>query len=224
MDKGLAGGEKGPRGYPRWAVSLVWGCRSARATFHRLLYRTSASRPVIDRDLARWIEILGRRRSDERSPASDLVWLIARHPEFRNLFYLRVGREKSIRVKAFLEIAKIFYRPLESLYLYTENIGPGCFIQHGFSTAVDAKRIGENFWLNQQVSIGYSGIDDYPVIGDNVSVRAGAIVLGDITIGDNSVVGAGSVVLKSVPPNCVVVGVPARVVRRDGVDVREDLA
>ena len=62
-----------------------------------------------------------------------------------------------------------------------------------------------------------------PLYVDNVSVKAGAIVLGDITIGDNAVVGAGAVVMKSVPPNCTVVGVPAYVVRRDGVDVREDL-
>ncbi len=217
-------GGTGAGGYPGAAVSFVWACRSARALLHRWLYRVSAARPVIDRDLARWMEMLGRDRETERVSADNFVWLLARHPEFRNLFYHRVGSERRVGVRVLLELAKLCYKPLESLYLFTEEIGPGCFIQHGFSTGVGAKRIGENFWVNQQVSIGYSGVDDYPVIGNNVSIKTGAIVFGDITIGDNAVVGAGAVVFKSVPPNCTVVGVPAYIVRRDGKDVREELA
>ena len=211
------------RGYPRAAVSFVWGCRSARALCHRWLLRAVSARPLIESDLARWMQLLRRDRESERAPASDFVWLLVRRPEFRNLLYHRAGRERRVPVKILLELAKLFFKPLESLYIFTEDIGPGCFIQHGFSTGIGAKRIGANFWVNQQVSIGYSGVDDCPVIGDNVSVKAGAIVLGDITIGDNAVVGAGAVVMKSVPPNCTVVGVPAYVVRRDGVDVREEL-
>lgn len=211
------------RDYPRAAVSFVWMCRSARALFHRWLYRTTPARPTIDRDIARWMEILRRDKEAEGAPADDFVWLIVRRPEFRNLLYHRAGRERRIRTRALLEIAKLFYRPLESLYIFTEDIGPGCFIQHGFSTGIGARRIGENFWVNQQVSIGFASLDGAPVIGDNVSIRAGAIVLGDITIGDNAVVGAGAVVMKSVPPNCTVVGVPAYIVKRDGADVREGL-
>jgi serine O-acetyltransferase len=211
-------------GYPRAAVSFVWGWRSARAIFHRGLLRGSPARTIIERDMARWMEMLRRDRGTEPAPAGDFVWLLVRRPEFRNLFYHRIGRDKRLGTKALLEIAKLFYRPLESLYIFTEDIGPGCFIQHGFSTGIGARRIGENFWVNQQVSIGYSGVDDCPTIGNNVSIKAGAIVIGDITIGDNAVVGAGAVVTKSVPPNCTVVGVSARVVKRDGADVREELA
>ena len=50
-------------------------------------------------------------------------------------------------------------------------------------------------------------------IGDNVWLGGGAIVLPGVTIGANSVVGAGAVVTKDVPPDVVVVGNPARVVR-----------
>lgn len=210
-------------GYPRAGLALVWGCRSARALAHRWLRRVSPARPVIERDVARWMEMLRRDRATERVPASDFVWLLVRHPEFRNLFYLRVGAERRIGSRILLEIARCCYRPLESLYLFTANIGPGCFIQHGFSTGIDARSIGENFWVNQQVSIGYADAEGCPTIGNNVSIKAGAIVLGDITIGDNVVVGAGAVVMKSVPPNCVVVGVPAYIVKRDGRSVREEL-
>lgn len=51
------------------------------------------------------------------------------------------------------------------------------------------------------------------VIRDNVWIGGGAIVLAGVTVGENSVVGAGAVVTKDVPPNVVVVGNPARVVR-----------
>jgi serine O-acetyltransferase len=210
-------------GYHHAAVSFIWGCRSARAFFHYWLYRITGARPLIDSDIARWTELLGRDRGTERVRMSDLLWLIVRYPEFRNLLYHRVKQERRTGVRVLLELAKLLYRPHGSLYLYTEDIGPGCFIQHGFSTGVGAKRIGENLWVNQQVSIGYTSLDERPVIGDNVTIRVGAIVLGDITIGDNSIVGAGAVVMKSVPPNCTVIGVPAYIVKRDGREVHEEL-
>lgn len=50
-------------------------------------------------------------------------------------------------------------------------------------------------------------------IGDNVWIGGGAIVLPGVTVGENSVIGAGAVVTRDVPPNVVVVGNPARVVR-----------
>lgn len=61
--------------------------------------------------------------------------------------------------------------------------------------------------------------DKRPVIGKNVRVATGAIVIGDVRIGDNVVIGAGAVVVKDVPDNCVVVGNPARIVKKDGIKV-----
>lgn len=52
------------------------------------------------------------------------------------------------------------------------------------------------------------------VIGSNVWIGGGAIVLAGVTIGDNAVIGAGSVVTKDVPANSVAVGNPARVIRQ----------
>jgi serine O-acetyltransferase len=48
-------------------------------------------------------------------------------------------------------------------------------------------------------------------------------VLGDITVGDNCTVGANAVVIKSVPPHCTVVGVPAYIVKRDGIKTKQPL-
>jgi serine O-acetyltransferase len=53
-------------------------------------------------------------------------------------------------------------------------------------------------------------------------ISAGAKVLGSFTVGENSKIGAGSVVLEEVPPNCTVVGVPGRIVKRDNIAIPRD--
>lgn len=94
------------------------------------------------------------------------------------------------------------------------EIGGGLFIQHGFATMIAAKSIGENCWINQQVTIGYKGPGDSPVIGDNVTITCGAKVLGPIHVGNYVVVGANAVVIRDVPDKCVVGGVPARILKQ----------
>jgi serine O-acetyltransferase len=105
----------------------------------------------------------------------------------------------------------------------TKDIGPGLFIQHGFSTIIAAKSIGENCWINQQVTIGYSNATDCPIIGNNVTINAGAKIIGKVLVGNNTKVGANAVVVKNVPENCTVVGVPAYIVRRNGIKTKEEL-
>lgn len=64
----------------------------------------------------------------------------------------------------------------------------------------------------QNVTIG--GVrGQYPVLGDNVFVMSNACIIGGVEIGDNVIVGAGSVVTKSIPPNCIAAGNPAKVIR-----------
>lgn len=53
-----------------------------------------------------------------------------------------------------------------------------------------------------------------PKIGNNVVIGAGSVIIGDITIGDNCVIGANSVVLKDVPPDSVIAGAPAKIIKR----------
>ena len=87
--------------------------------------------------------------------------------------------------------------------------------------------LGDNITLYQGVTLGGTGKEKgkrHPTLKDNVMVSAGAKVIGSFTIGENSKIGAGSVVLEEVPPNCTVVGVPGRIVRRDDKKVpREEL-
>ncbi|HYU35850.1 MAG TPA: serine O-acetyltransferase [Thermoanaerobaculia bacterium] len=93
------------------------------------------------------------------------------------------------------------------------DLGGGCIIAHGIGLVVGGRTvIGEDCTLLHGVTLGEARSDelDCPRLGDRVTVGAGAIVLGGITIGDDVLIGAGSVVVSDVPPGAVVAGVPAR--------------
>ncbi len=103
------------------------------------------------------------------------------------------------------------------------QIGRRFFIDHGMGVVIgETTIIGDDVTLFQGVSLGGTGKEKgkrHPTIGNNVVIAAGAKVLGNITLGDNVKVGAGAVVLSSVPHDCTVVGVPGRIVVRDGKKV-----
>ena len=101
-------------------------------------------------------------------------------------------------------------------------MGGGIYVQHGTSTQLDAKRIGKNFWTNQNVTVGWNGPGN-PSIGDNVRIGTGAVVIGPITIGDNVNIGANAIVTKDVPSNTTVVSPQAFICKRDGKKVHEEL-
>ncbi len=103
------------------------------------------------------------------------------------------------------------------------TIGKGLVIDHGSGVVIgETAEIGDNCTLDQGVTLGGTGKDTgkrHPTLGNNVMVGAGAKVLGPFRIGDNSKIAAGAVVLSEIPSNATAVGIPARVVRRDGVRV-----
>ncbi|UOY91457.1 serine O-acetyltransferase [Ectobacillus sp. JY-23] len=107
------------------------------------------------------------------------------------------------------------------------TIGRRFFIDHGMGVVIgETCEIGDNVIVFQGVTLGGTGKEKgkrHPTIKDNVLIATGAKVLGSITVGENSKIGAGSVVLKEVPPNSTVVGIPGRVVIRDGIKVKHDL-
>lgn len=107
------------------------------------------------------------------------------------------------------------------------QIGKGLFIDHGMGVVIgETTIIGDNCLLYQGVTLGGTGKDKgkrHPTLGDNVMVGAGAKVLGPINIGNNVKVAANAVVLKDIPDNSTAVGVPARIARRKGEKVEQDL-
>lgn len=103
------------------------------------------------------------------------------------------------------------------------KIGNGLVIDHGTGVVIgETAEIGDNCTLYQGVTLGGTGKDTgkrHPTLGNNVMIGAGAKVLGPFRIGDNAKIAAGAVVLEEIPANATAVGIPARVVRRDGVRV-----
>ena len=103
------------------------------------------------------------------------------------------------------------------------QIGRGFFIDHGMGVVIgETCQIGDNVTLYQGVTLGGTGKHAgkrHPTLGNNVMVGSGAKVLGPITIGDNVRIAAGAVVLDAIPENSTAVGVPARVVRRNGAKI-----
>ena len=110
------------------------------------------------------------------------------------------------------------------------SFGPDCSINDGvFIVGRVGVRIGSRVTLSAGVMVIDAGLEvgdpsrrhteKGVVIGDDVWIGAGAIVLPGVTIGQGAVVGAGSVVTRDVEPNCVVGGVPARVLRRIATQV-----
>lgn len=135
------------------------------------------------------------------------VWLLNCYPEYRNVLYMRVGGYYS-------KIMSKIHKGQMALYLPSDSskVGANLMIWHGFSTIVNAKSIGDNCSIWQQVTIGNKLDNDEakPIIGNNVKICAGAIIVGDITIGDNAIIGAGTVIVKDVPSGAIMVGSSAR--------------
>lgn len=148
---------------------------------------------------------------------------------FRVIFWFRIGtylKEKS----------GIFYRPL---YLLVHLIQKHCQYQTGIQLPIGTEAGGGLFFphfscivINSGIKIGnnctiLSGVTigsirgpkgGVPQIGNNVVLTSGVKVIGNVKIGDNSIIGAGAVVVNDIPENSVAVGVPAKVVSKNGYE------
>ena len=205
-------------------IRITWlSLSTVRLMPHYIIMKLHSSCAVIELDMKRWREQYGAHLSVAVNGDSTwemfllLMQLMTYFPEFRSLFYFRTGWAGKVMSSLCRPM------PILSLSRVDEGVGPGFLIMHGRATGVAARKIGSNFTVFQLVSIGYMNENDKPTIGDNVTVFAGAKILGKVNIGNNCLVGANAVVLKDVPDNCTVVGVPAYIVRRNGVKVKESL-
>lgn len=107
------------------------------------------------------------------------------------------------------------------------KIGKGVFIDHGSGVVIgETTEIGDGCTIYQGATLGGTGKEKgkrHPTLGKNVLVGSGAKILGPFKVGDNSKIAANAVVLEEIPPNSTAVGVPARVVKQNGVRISEDL-
>lgn len=107
------------------------------------------------------------------------------------------------------------------------SLGKGVFIDHGAGVVIgETAVVGDNCTIYQGVTLGGTGKHTgkrHPTLGENVMVGAGAKILGPVTIGDRAKIAAGAIVLGEIPSDSTAVGIPAKVVRRDGERVEQDL-
>ena len=103
------------------------------------------------------------------------------------------------------------------------RIGSGVFIDHGMGLVIgETAEVGDDVTLYQGVTLGGTSLKRekrHPTLDRDVVVGTGAAVIGAIRVGAGARIGAGSVVVAEVPPNSVVVGVPGKVIYRDGRQV-----
>jgi len=106
------------------------------------------------------------------------------------------------------------------------EIGRRLFIDHGMGVVIgETSVIGDDVLLYHQVTLGGTSINRvkrHPTLGNGVLVGMGAKILGPISIGDRCMIGANAVVNKDIPADCTVVGIPGRIVRRNGERISDD--
>jgi serine O-acetyltransferase len=149
-------------------------------------------------------------------------------PGLQAILVYRLGH-KAMRWPAL--VRKPFLLLYYPLFLFVRNVygielPRGCRIgrrvifghQHGIVLS-QFVTIGDDCLIRQGVTIGaadHSRTDKAPRLGKRVEIGAGAVIIGDITIGDDVMIGANAVVIKDVPAGALAVGVPARVIIKDG--------
>ena len=105
------------------------------------------------------------------------------------------------------------------------RIYPGVLLDHGSGVVIgETAEVHSGVVIYQGATLGGTGKEGgkrHPTLMKNVTVSAGAKILGGFTVGEGAKIGAGAVVLKEVPPHATVVGVPGRVVRIRGEKVAE---
>lgn len=96
------------------------------------------------------------------------------------------------------------------------KIGEGILLDHATGVVIgETAVVGNKVSLMQGVTLGGTGKevgDRHPKIGQGALIGAGATILGNITVGEGAMIAAGSVVLKNVPPHCMAVGNPAKII------------
>lgn len=171
------------------------------------LYRKSENRGEIDEDVDLWCRELHIPKHNNRN----LVLLLLLRPQFRNLFFYRIKSHSSI--------LKRICKPDATLTIASDCehiIGGGIYFEHATGTHIAAKSIGKGCIFRHLTTLGVKSKNRHnerPAVGNNVDFGVNVTCIGDITIGDNAIIAAGSVVVKNVPPNAIVAGNPAKVIK-----------
>lgn len=142
---------------------------------------------------------------------------------FRYIVWLRIGYKLSRKQSLWLFPIWLLVKIIHNIQCHSlgiqidlkEKIGEGLKFVHYSGIVIHCKSIGKHCTIFQGVTIGNSFSKKTfgaPEIGNNVIVFSGSKVLGNIKVGDNVVIAANSVVLSDIPDNCIVGGIPAKII------------
>ena len=178
---------------------------------HIFVYLLSKNKGIIQEDIAAYRDEYQLRGS----VVHVLVHLLTHNTSFRSLYYYRIGKVKWLIQWLGKGINNLTIPP-------TVEIEGGLLLFHSYGTILNGKSIGKRCRIVHNVTLGdkKGGV---PTIGRYVEILPNAVITGDISIGNNCIIGPGAVVYKSVPDNCVVVGNPAYILKKDGVKVNQKL-
>ena len=168
----------------------------------------------------------------KRDPAAkSKLSIILTYPGVKAVFFHKIANFFAIaKFDLIARIISQFSRFLTGIEIHPKaKIGNNLFIDHGMGVVIgETSDIGDNVTIYHMATLG--GIspsinsDDqrntkrHPTLMDNVVVGSGAQILGPVTIGKNAKIGANAVVTKDVPPNAIMVGIPAKNVGESSVD------
>ena len=167
-----------------------------------MYYCAGGGKCLIDSDLKKYEYQIGF-----KLPLTlQLLYHLHTNRYYRNVFYHRIGPVRAM----FIE----WYRPGDKYFTIgkTTKIGKGFWCAHPYATTLAADSIGDNFRCIHLTTLGNTQ-DGRPTIGDNVDLGANVTIIGPVHVGNNVKVGAGAVVVTDVPDNCVVGGVPAKIIK-----------
>ncbi|MEO2082763.1 MAG: serine O-acetyltransferase [Desulfurobacteriaceae bacterium] len=160
----------------------------------------------------------------ERDPAArSVLEVLLCYPGLHAIWLHRIAHWLwNHRMKLLARAVSHFSRWLTGIEIHPgAKIGRRFFIDHGMGVVIgETAEIGNDVTIYHQVTLGGTSTKKgkrHPTIGNNVVIGAGAKILGPVKVGDNCKIGANSVVVKDVPPNSTVVGIPGKVVKRDGI-------
>ena len=128
----------------------------------------------------------------------------------------RMGLPRLLRIPA-TAIYRIMFKATEIFcgikLSYNVQVGRRVRIDHFGGIIIGARSVGDDVTIRQNTTMGIAGASDLnakPMIGDRVTVGAGAVILVHVRVGEDSIVGANAVVVRDVPPGHLALGVPAR--------------
>ena len=177
---------------------------------------------VVSFDALKYFIIRDFERINRRISLKKLLKSLLLEPGFKYVFWMRITRYAFLRRRWVLFfLARLLLKHFAYKYSfdisYRAHILPGFAIGHyGHIVIQSGTVIGSNCFVRPGVVMGKKSVytGGSQIIGDNVEFGAGAKCIGNVHIGNNVTIGANAVVTHDVPDDCVVAGVPARIIRK----------